>query len=449
MQVPLFPPRPMQALCPNCGLPITIQLYTIIDGGRQPELKRRLLEGELNVAVCPACRQRGEMIAPLLYHDASKEFLAIFLPPQMAKTEAERQQIIGSMTTALMNSLPPQQRKGYLFQPKQFLTLNSLLDAILYADGVTPEQLQAHRDRLRLVQRLLDAQAREDVLQALVKEHDEELDSDFFTLLSSIAEEQMREGNELQARRVLALRDRLLDMTSWGQSIGEMQREALKQLGGVLTMEQLVDKFTQAKGDAEVEQLVRLVRPSIDYEFFQELTKRIDAAAKEGKEREARRLRALRSHILNLVDKMDKAMRRQMDRAVRLLRRLLKSEDVLAAVREHFDEIDDMVMAVLAMNLEEAERQGLTEAVEQLQAIWRAIMTVIEESIPPEIRFINRLLEAKFPEETQAMLEENREQVNYALLEAMETISHDLERQGQPAMAKRLRDIRGQAVLMV
>lgn len=449
MSVPLFPPQPVQALCPNCGMPITIQLYTIVDGGREPELKRRLLEGELNVTVCPACRRREEMIAPLLYHDGAKEFLAVFLPPQIAKTEAERQQIIGNMTTALMNSLPPQQRKGYLFQPKQFLTLSSLLDAILYADGVTPEQLRAHRERLHLIQRLLDAQAKEDVLQAIVKEHDEKLDYDFFALLSGIAEEQMREGDELKARQVLALRDRLLDMSSWGRSVGEVQREALKQLGGVLTVEQLVDKFIQAEDEAQVEQLTLLARPLIDYNFFQVLTARMEAAAQEGKKQEARRLRALRTRVLNLIDKMDKEDRREVNRAVRLLRRLLRSDDALAAVREHFDEIDDVVMAVLSMNLQEAERRGLTEVVEQLQAIWRAIMVVIEESMPPEMRLINRLLEAKFPEETQALLEENRERVDYSLLKAMEEVSQDLERQGQLAVAKRLRDIRGQAVLMV
>lgn len=448
MSISLLMPRPVRALCPNCGMPITIQLYTIIDAERQPELKAQLLEGRLNVTVCPACKQRGMMIAPLLYHDAAKEFLAVFLPQQMGMTEAERQRIIGEMTTALMNSLPPQQRKGYLFQPKQFLTLPSMVDAILYADGVTPEELEAHRARLRLIQRLLDAQGKDDVLQVIVKEHDKELDYDFFALLSSMAERAREDGDEIYARRMLALRDQLLDMTSWGKK-ARVEREALERLGGVVTPDQLLEKLIEAEDDAEVEVLVGIGRPLIDYGFFRALTARIDAAAREGQKEEARRLRALRARILELTEKMDRAAQRELDRASRLLRKLLESADVRAAVREHRDSIDDALLAVLSMNLEEAERRGYKGAVERLQAIWQAIVEVIEESMPPEVRFINRLLEAEFPEGTQRLLEENREQVNETLLEAMEAIAQDLERQGQSEIAKRLRDIRGQAVLMV
>jgi len=429
-------------------MPIIIQLHAIIDGGRQPELKQRLLEGRLNVTVCPACGQKGQMIGPLLYHDGSKEFLAVFLPQQLGMTETERQRIIGEMTTALMNSLPPEQRKGYLFQPKQFLTLESLLDAILYADGITPEQLEEHRARLRLIERLLNAQAKEDVLQAIVKEHDEELDYDFFALLTAMAEDMQQEGDEVEARRLLALRDRLLDLTSWGKR-ARIEREVLERLGGIVTPEQLLEKLIEAKDDEEVETLVRLGRPLIDYGFFQQLTARIDAAAREGRKQEARRLRALRSRILELGERMDRMVRREMSRAARLLQKLMQSDDPRAAVREHRDQIDSMVMTVLSLNLQEAERRGLTQVVERLQAIWQAIKEMVEEGMPPEVRLINRLLEAEFPQETQALLRENREQVDERLLEMMETMAQDMQRQGQLAMAKRLRDIRGQAVLMV
>ena len=448
MSTPLFMPRPVRVRCPNCGMPVTVELHTIIDARRQPELKVQLLEGRLNAVVCPACQQGGVMSAPLLYHDADKEFLGVFVPRQVDMGETERQKIIGEMTTTLMNSLPPQQRKGYLFQAKQYLTLLNLLDAIVIADGVTPEQLEEQRAQLRLIQRLLDARGNEDMLQAIVKEHDEKLDYEFFALLSSMAERAKEDGEEKQARQMLALRDQLLDMTSWGRE-AKTEREVLKRLGGAATPGQLVDKLIAVEDDEELEMLVRLVRPLLDYGFFQTLTARLDAAAKEGQKREARRLRALRSRLLELTDKVDKEVQREAERATKLLRKLLESEDPRAAVREHSDGINDMLMAVLSMNLQEAERTGATAAIGRLRTIWRAIMEMLEHSMPPEVRFINRLLEEEFPEGTQAMLEENREQVNDALLEAMEAIAKDLERQGQAEAAKRLRDVRGQAVLMV
>lgn len=448
MSIPLLAPHPVRVQCPNCGLPITVKLHTIVDAGRQPELKIQLLEGRLNMAVCPACQYRGTMFGPLLYHDADREFLGAFLPQQLGMGEAERQRVIGEMTNTLMNSLPPQQRKGYLFQPKQFLTLASLLDAILMADGVTAEQLEAHRARVRLIQRLLDALGQDDVLQAMVKEHDEELDYGFFMLLSSLAQEAKGNGQEVRARQMLALRDRLLGMTSWGQK-ASLERLVVEKLGGVSTPDELMDRLAEVEDDEELEFLVRLARPALDYGFFQALTQRMEAAARDGQKQEARRLRTLRSRLLSLTDKMDKELEREVERATRLLRKLLESEDPRAAVREHGEKIDDVLLSVLSLNLREAQRVGATAAVERLRAIWQAIMEMIEESMPPEVRFINRLLEAEFPQGTQAMLEENRAQVTSGLLEAMQVIAEDLEQQGQAGVARRLRDIRGQAVLMV
>jgi len=446
MAVPLYMPRPVRARCPNCGTPITVELHTIIDGGRQPELKAQLLEGRLNLAACPACQHRGAMSAPLLYHDGDKEFLGVFVPQQMEMAEAERQKTIGEMTTTLMQSLPPEQRKGYLFQPKQFLSMQNMLDAILIADGVTPEQLEKQRSRLRLIRRLLDAQSSDDALQTIVKGQDEALDYEFFALLSALAEGALKEGQEVEGREILALRDKVLDMSSWGEQ-ARPEREVLEQLGSVSTPEQLVDKLIEAN-DEDLEALVRLVRPLLDYGFFQLLTGRIDAAAKDGQKDEARRVKALRSRLLDLTDKMDKEFEKEAKRASALLRKLLDSTDVRADVREHREQIDDVVLAVLSMNLKEAEKAGAKEASARLEQIWRAITEMLEESMPPEVRFINHLLDADFPQGTQDLLESSPQQVNGALLEAMAAIAGDLEAQGRAELAKRLTDIRGQAVLM-
>jgi len=103
---------------------------------------------------------------------------------------------------------------------------------------------------------------------------------------------------------------------------------------------------------------------------------------------------------------------------------------------------------VLSMNLQEAEKAGAKEASARLEQIWRAITEMLEESMPPEVRFINHLLDADFPQGTQHLLESNPQQVNGALLKAMAAISADLEAQGRSELAKRMRDIRGQAVLL-
>jgi len=408
MSIELLMPRPASMKCPNCGMPVTVQVQSIVDGGRQPELKQKLMEGRLNSFSCPACQYSGMMSAPLLYHDGDNEFLGVFVPHQANIGEPNRQKLIGELTTTLMNSLPPEQRKGYLFQAKQFLTFPSLVDAILIADGVTPEQLEAQREQLRLLQRLLDAQGRDDVLKAIVEENDEKLDYEFFALLSAMAERAKEDGNQAQAQQMLALRDQLLDMTSWGKEAGS-ERKILESLGAISSNEQLVEKLLGAADDKELEMLVQLARPALDYVLMQQA----------------------------------------MEKATEVLRGLLSSSDPRAAVREHRDDIDDVLLTVLSLNLKQAEEADATDAVARLQAIWEAVIELLQENMPPEVRFINRLMEESFPEGTQKLLWQSRDLVDEKLMETMRVLADDLEKQGQKAAAKRLRDIRGQAVLMV
>ncbi|HMP41057.1 MAG TPA: CpXC domain-containing protein [Roseiflexaceae bacterium] len=63
------PPQVIQLNCPNCSAPVRAQLFTIVDAGAQPELKARLLTGQLNMAICPNCGNPIMLGAPLIYHD--------------------------------------------------------------------------------------------------------------------------------------------------------------------------------------------------------------------------------------------------------------------------------------------------------------------------------------------------------------------------------------------
>jgi len=73
------------------------------------------------------------------------------------------------------------------------------------------------------------------------------------------------------------------------------------------------------------------------------------------------------------------------------------------------------------------------------------IFAIVEEDAPPEIRFINQLLRAEYPQGTQELLEENAEQVNDELLEIMDALGENLEASGREEMGQRLGEIRQQA----
>ncbi len=58
---------------------------------------------------------------PLMYHDPAKQLAIVYVPMELNMAEAERQRIIGTMTQAVLRSLPEEAPKGYLLQPKTAL----------------------------------------------------------------------------------------------------------------------------------------------------------------------------------------------------------------------------------------------------------------------------------------------------------------------------------------
>jgi hypothetical protein len=62
---------------------------------------------------------------------------------------------------------------------------------------------------------------------------------------------------------------------------------------------------------------------------------------------------------------------------------------------------------------------------------------------------INRLLAADYPDGTQALLEQHRDQVDPELVEMMQLMSQDLGTRGRENLSQRLDEIRRQALTLV
>ena len=96
--------------CPSCGTQYQVAMQNIIDVDHSPRLKSLLLQGRLNVGVCPQCGTGGMLSAPLVYHDSTKELLFCLIPQELGLTEHDRQRTIGQLSNAIINSLPADQR---------------------------------------------------------------------------------------------------------------------------------------------------------------------------------------------------------------------------------------------------------------------------------------------------------------------------------------------------
>jgi hypothetical protein len=436
--------------CPNCNNRFVSPVLTIIDVGQNPDAKTLFLSGQLNIAVCPQCGHAGMLSTPIVYHDPEQELLFTYLPPELGLPESEQQRIIGDMTNHLMSVLPAEQRKGYLLRPRSFLRLEGMIEAVLEADGITSEMLEAQRAKTTLLNRLLHASS-DDARQLIAQENEDQIDYEFFQILTLNIELAQANGQAETVQQLLGLRKQLLDWTSAGREVAARE-EAIKELGTKVTREGLLEKLVDAAlagEQAKVETMVAMARPAIDYIFYQELTGRIETAQQAGNTQEAGTLKALRQSILDLTAEIDAEVQRAREAAIQLLQKILQSDDLEKAVLANLDQIDDLFMSALAMNLQTAEQTGQSADVEKLRQVSEIIMGLIQESQPPEIQFINRLLTAEYPDGTQALLDENHEQVNAQLLEIMRLVAEDLEQSGREQVAQHLAQIREQAAAMV
>ena len=436
--------------CPSCGNRFVSPVLTTIDAGVDPEAKTLFLSGQINVAACPQCGHAGMLSTPLVYHDPDKELLFTYVPAELGLPETEQQRIIGDLTNHVMSSLPPEQRKGYLLRPRSFLGIEGLREAVLEADGITPDMIEAQRAKANLLERLLRTPS-EESRRTIVKENEELLDYEFFQILMLNIELAQANAQEEAGSQLLDLRRQLLEWTAFGREVASRE-DAIRELGPEVTREGLLEKLVEAfraGDDAKAETMIALGRPAIDYVFYQQLTARIEAEDKAGNSAEADRLKALRETVLDVTAQLDDDLQRATEQASKLLQEILASEDLEESARAHLDQIDELTLNALALSLQAAQQAGRADEAQRLQQLGDVLVKLIQESQPPEIQFINSLLTSDYPDGTQSLLEDNRPQLNERMLELMQLVEDDLTQSGRVELAQRLADIRTQAASLI
>ena len=432
-------------ICPNCRQPFSAQVQQIFDVNQDPAAKNSFLRWRPPVARCPRCGYNGALATPLIYHDPEKELLLVHVPLELGMRQGDQERTIGALTNRIINALPPERRKGYLLTPRMSLSYQGMVDTILNADGITPEMINAQRERIELIERLMHATDAE--LPVIAKENDGRLDASFFLMLSASIESAAGEGQQQVAQQLASLRERLLPLTTVGQ---RAQRQAaaideLRQSAGEkgISPELLLDRLISTEDEAVVEALVAAARPLIDYNFFILLAERIGAADGRGDKAEAERLKGLREKILSLTAEIDKRNRAVLDQAAGTLRSILQAPDMDAALREHAQDIDDAFMAVLEANLEAAQQAGQQQALQRLQLLSNKIMQLVQAGAPPEIQFINEILGIENEADLDRLLQENRETLTPELLGLMADIADNMRENERAEVAERLDQLRG------
>jgi CpXC protein len=425
-----------QVRCPNCKAPVQAALEQLIDVGEDPSAKARLLSGSLNIVRCPACGFEGALATPLVYHDAAKELLLTYSPVGLGLSKDDQERMLGQLINQVMNRLPPEKRKAYLLQPQAILTQQGLVERILAADGVTKEQLEAQRGRLRLFEDLLRQPETE--LKAFVEAHDTDLGAEFFQLASL----SLQAASEPRAREAAMARlDQILAMTSYGKQLAAQEAEleaaaqSLQQVGKDLTRERLLQLLIEAPSSERVLALSGLARPVLDYAFFQILSERIEAAQGE----EKTRLGLLRQQLLDFTQQLDKAREARAAQSAALLKSILQAPNLDQALASALPYIDDLFLGILEANLRAARERNDTGTLQRLEEVDRKLREVVEHAMPAGIKLAQKVLDAEDESQAQAILEAEASAIDDQLVSALLGAAQKLEEAGAKEDGQRVR----------
>ena len=406
-----------QIACPRCRQMIAANVEQLFDVTQDPQAKQRLLGGVSNMARCPHCGYQGRLATPIVYHDNDKELLLTFFPPELGLPLNEQERVIGPLIKQVMDRLPPEKRKGYLLNPIPNLTYESMIQTILSKDGITPEMLKEQQDRVSLIERLMQASSN-DVRSEIIKQNTDLFDEQFFALFSRIAQSAAASGQEQVARSLVEVQKQLLEETAFGrelkESVGELEAatKSLQDAGQELTREKLLELVIAAPNDARVRAFVNLARAGMDYEFFQLLSNRIDKATGD----EKTKLEALREKLLDYTNEMDKQLEARYKQAQEFVESLLTQDDVVQAVQDNLDRFTQDAVDVVNQMLRQASEKNDYTRMGKLQ---KMVEVLREASTPPEVSFIEQLLDAPDDAALDKMLSDNASLINDQFMEAL------------------------------
>ena len=353
-----------------------------------------------------------------------------------------RKNRLDHLINQVVNALPAEKRKGYLFQPQTMFTYQTLIDRVLEADGITKEMIDAQQKRVSLIQRLLSTPKAEDRI-TIIHQESALADGSLFGILSTIMQSASMQGDENSAKLLAQIQSELLKETETGQKLladSQETQAALKELDqankGGLTREKLLEILSSVKSENSLATLVSLTRTGMDYQFFQVLSEKIEKV--EGEEKA--KLTDLRDKLLTLTREIDQQMKKRIESATTLLDKILNETNIEESIEKHLPEIDEFFSQAVQMTFEKAREDNDLPRIEKIQKV----ISVLEKisAPPPEIELIQALLETSDEAARKKLMEDKMDLVNDQLLQTINSIISEGEtRQQSPELIEALRGI--------
>ena len=379
----------IQTSCPNCNNPIAAEIQQVIDTGKTPQLKDLLLSGGLNLANCQICGFQGQLPIPIVYHDPKKDLLLTYTPSDLGKTMEEREATLAPLLKKVIDNLDPKDRKGYLFQPKSMMSINNLVKNVLLEDGITEEMIQEQQDKMQLLDLLFSQEG--ESLRTTIKENNQKIDREFFALFAEIAQRIISSQDEKSIKKVQEVQEILLEESDIGKEIYSETKEiqaatkSLEALGKNLTRDSLLEVFINAPSLERIRALTSLIRPAIDYEFFQMFTERIEDSGDNIR----KELIEKRNLMLKLTQEIDNQVQERVNSAKLNIEAIIAADSIESELLNNIDNIDQFFVQALSGEIEIAERDKDIGRKGKLEELLNKIQEI---STPAELRILDQLL---------------------------------------------------------
>ncbi len=441
-----------QLQCPACGNAIQTQVQQILDVRANPELKRRVLSGAVNVAQCPYCGWTGGLSLPFIYYDPENETALLYLPLEAGRNEEQRQQTAGKLIRRLQKSLPPEERATYLLNPETFVDMDALIQRVLELEGVTPEEMELAERRQMLLQQMLSGDAED--WEELVEENEELIDASFFQLLNynlqvgqalrQQAQDNLAGQNMEMFEKLEALQEFLVEHHPLGRQL-EARSQVVQPFLEDPSRDTLLQALVEAPDDETVRMLVQAGSQLMDYAFFQKLNEHLETAEDEAARNE---LKALRRQILDLRDELVASSQKVLQQRKELLEKLLETQEPVKMARAHVSELDEAFSHVLQVEMQQAQQSGDKAYVNALKELVEVLDQLMESSLPPEIALVRRLMMAPSEEAVTELLQENRQVIGPRFFAFLESLEAEAREGGDEDVADRLAELQAKARTM-
>jgi hypothetical protein len=170
------------------------------------------------------------------------------------------------------------------------------------------------------------------------------------------------------------------------------------------------------------------------------LSERIEKASGEEKEK----LTKLREQILEMTSQIDAQMQAREKQARQTLNQMLQEKDIQTAALQKLDVIDDFFVEILTDELETSRKSGDLERSAKLEQIANVVQ---QASAPPEIQFIQEILEEESEEDRRRILEDNQDKITPDFFQYLQGLISQMQNANQdPALIDRLKSINRQAL---